>query len=124
MATISISSNEFLKIGIFTVSGTLQAEDILNYLKSTYKHMPHKNVLWDFSGAQIGTMSADDFHAISHAVKENSLHRSSGKSALVTADSEGYGLGRMFESIAKLDEVPVEYRVFNNIAEAQDWLAE
>ena len=46
----------------------------------------------------------------------------SGKTAIITADDRGYGMSRMLETLYRLEQMPFEIQVFNNLEEAVEWM--
>lgn len=122
MATIGVRVDLEKDLTIFTVQGSLSVAEILEYSARFYENEPTKSVLWDATSGTVSGISKTEFRSIAKAMKTVTGKRSGGKTALVGSFEVDYGLGRMYEVYADIEELPVEYRVFRTVEEALKWL--
>ena len=97
MAKIDVSINAKDDLTVFTVTGSLSHEDIIKFSNQYYMEIPKR-------------------------MKELTVRRIGGKTAFVEDNNEDFGMGRLYESFAMSEELPVSYRVFRTIDDAKNWL--
>lgn len=110
------------EITLFRVSGKVDVDQIIDELTRFYKENFTNNMIWDFSDAHGRNLSGNDLQMIISHTKEFSRLRYNGKTAFVISSSLGYGLGRMYDSLAQVAEHPVKHSVFRNHDEAVAWI--
>lgn len=110
------------EITILRVTGEIVVDQIINELTRFYEEEFTNNLLWEFSNAEGKNLSSNDLHKIlSHAMEFSHL-RENCKTAIVISSSLGYGLGRMYDSLAQVAEHPVKHAVFRDYDEAIAWI--
>lgn len=124
MAKIDVRINTNDDITVFTAEGLLSAEEIEEFSTQYYTKIPTKNVLWDARNATVVEISPDEFRKIAKIMKESTLHRKFGKTAFVNDNNEDYDMGKLYEGLAIVEKLPVRYRVFRNMADAENWLSQ
>ena len=107
------------------VTGKLSAEMIINSIKAFYRKKPTKNVIWDCRDTEPDTLlTYSAIEDIVRLTKEHANRRESGKTALVVSTDETFGLGRMYEILADISDLPHSVRVFRSMDEATSWIRE
>ena len=122
MAEIETTVYRESALTIHKVTGHVTPENILNKLKDFYQEEPTFSILWDFTEANIAGLTNRQIKDLARAGKTLSERRKEGKTALVFTDTLGYGLGRMFEALAKIEGYGTTYRAFRDVKEAGVWL--
>ena len=115
-----IISNE--EITVLRVTGKMAAEQIIDELTRFYEEEFTNNLIWDFSNAEGKDLSSNDLHKIVTHSKEYGYLRKNGKTAFVISTSLGFGLSRMYDSLARVADHPVNYAVFRSYDEAVAWI--
>ena len=108
-------------IFINKVSGEIQTEDIVNYLKENVSKWKKDPVIWDYSDADVSKIRADDFEKMVKGEKSIAEIRAGAKCALVGGKDIQYGMLRVFTTFTEIDEYPLKVKVFRNINEAKEW---
>ena len=122
MAKIDVSINAKDDLTVFTVTGSLSHEDIIKFSNQYYMEIPPSKVLWDTRNGTVLDISTNEFRNIAKRMKELTVRRIGGKTAFVEDNNEDFGMGRLYESFAMSEELPVSYRVFRTIDDAKNWL--
>lgn len=111
-------------ITIFKVKGKMFFDQIIDEITRFYEKDVTRYAVWDFSGADGRDITADEVQKIASHSKEFGHLRSNGKTAFIMTTSLGYGLGRMYDSIAQVIEHPVNHGVFRNYNDAISWIGD
>lgn len=122
MATIEVHVDSDRSLTIFTVRGEMTAEELLEKAGEFYVKKPTKLVLWDATQGSVRLITSSQFQTIARTMKRLLEKRSEGRTAFVGDLEVDYGLGRMYEALAKIESLPIEYRTFRSIQEARQWL--
>ena len=123
MAHVETTLDPARELTVLALSGTVAAEDVVGALREFYAGPCTRLALWDFSGADLRDSRMEDLAAVLAAAKDLAPRRAGGKTALVVPTDLGFGLARMYESMAELKDHPVGHGVFRTVADAQTWLA-
>ena len=107
----------------YIVQGTLMTDQIIATIDEFFSEKPTKYVLWNFSQAQIAQISNNDIKEIVKIVTKYADRNIVLKTALVFSDDSAFGLGRMFESLADIEDTPQEFMCFHNADDAYKWLS-
>ena len=124
MADIKKETIPDKSITVFRITGKIDVEQIINELDWFYEDEFTDSMLWDFSEAYIKDLTGNDLQMIASHAKELGQMRKNKKTAFVIASSLGYGLGRMYDSLAQVIEHPVKHSVFRSYDEAVAWLGD
>jgi len=122
MSSISTYIDKDREITTHTLEGPIHARDIVATIEEYYYGQPTRNVIWDFSKAQLPDCRDDTLKAIVKAAKKYAHRRSDGKNALVLPGDLQFGLGRVFEALAEADNYLVATRSFRHLSDAKAWL--
>ena len=121
-ANIETNLDENNNLTSYIVQGTLLPDQIIATIHEFYSEKPTKYVLWNFSQAQIAQISNNDIKEIVKIVTKCADRNIVLKTALVFSEDGAFGLGRMFETLAELEETPQQFMSFRNIDDAYKWL--
>ena len=79
-------------------------------------------VLWDLREvSNIASSSPAQAESITAGLKDMPV-LSGGKAAFVFASETYYGMGRMYEAYAKMENLPFDLAMFQSMSEAEAWL--
>jgi len=107
----------------FIITGTVTVSEIFDVVMSFKDDPPAKNILWDFSEAEVGdSFTSDAFQKIASRAKSNLGLRPGSKTAFVATSDIVFGLIRMYTTYLELQEIAHEVEVFRKIEEAYRWL--
>ncbi|MGB5747613.1 MAG: hypothetical protein WBM69_11550 [Desulfobacterales bacterium] len=107
----------------YIVQGTLMTDQIIATIDEFFSEKPTKYVLWNFSQAQIAQISNNDIKEIVKIVTKYADRNIVLKTALVFSEDGAFGLGRMFEMLAEMEETPQQFMSFRNADDAYKWLS-
>ncbi|MCB2217216.1 MAG: hypothetical protein KQH59_14200 [Desulfobulbaceae bacterium] len=122
MKSIDRQSYPDSELTIFTAHGVISADTILEELHDYYGGQPTLHSLWDFSTADVTSISSDDISSLAHYIRQQIANRRGGKSALVFAKDLDFGLGRMIDAQLEIEGSPVAMSSFKSKADALGWL--
>jgi len=122
-ANIETNLEEGSNLTSYIVQGTLLADQIIDAIHEFYSEKPTKYVLWNFSQALIAHISNSDIQEIVKIVTKYADRNIVLKTALVFSEDGAFGLGRMFESLAEMEETPQHFATFRNADDAYKWLS-
>ena len=123
MAQIQTSIERERDLTILTLTGPVAAADVVGALRDFYAGPCTAKALWDFTGSDLHAAKMTDLAAVLTAAKTLAPRRAGGKTALVVPSDLGFGMARMYESMAELKNHPVGHGVFRNREDALHWLA-
>ena len=122
MADVKIIVEAENDLTVFTVEGELTANEIISYSSEFYDKEPTKLVLWNALKGSFKNISNKDFQRIAKQMKVYTSKRKGGKTAFVGVFDLDYGLRRMYEALAEIEQLPITYRTFRTVEEARQWL--
>jgi uncharacterized protein YbgA (DUF1722 family) len=104
------------------VEGSLTFDEQITTLQEFYSADPTANVLWDFRGHKGNRISSEEVQKIISLVKSYGNKRPKGKTALVSNKDLDFGLSRVSEAYANIENLPWEIRSFRSMDEALKWI--
>jgi hypothetical protein len=108
---------------VYTMIGPVTAEDIIQAMQESYAILPTKLTIWDARQTELAQLGAPAWRGMAKKTKDRfSPLKRGGKSAMVVARSVDFGIGRMLEAFADIEGVEFEFKVFQNMEPAMDWL--
>ena len=119
---IKVNTLNEQNLTIFRILGRVSPDEIINALKTFYLGETTSFTIWDFSEGTASKLSRNDIHELVLFSKSLSDVRKEGKTAIVAPSSLEYGLGRMFEIFADIENLQFEINTFHTLGEAKDWL--
>jgi hypothetical protein len=113
------------ELTIYTLSGELTLDEILDALKSFWEaHTLTLNLLWDARSAKLSQLKSEEVTKITgfigqymHRFKE----RKGGKAAIVASSNLQYGLSRILGTFYEMEGFPTQLKVFRTMDEAIEW---
>lgn len=106
---------------ILRVSGRITAREIIDAMEDYYQGELTTNLVWDYTSSDVSAITSAQLHEISSVAKRYGPLRKDGKTAIVAPDDLAYGLGRMYEILNEINEIPVQYMIFKNLDDALRW---
>ena len=123
MARISSSLEAETGVTVVVVEATVDAEQVLNQCISFLTGEPTPLVLWDFMQGNLAALSSADLRMIVERGAPYASNRKGGRTALVCARELDFGLCRMFQAFASLQDIPFAIEVFRSPEAARTWLS-
>ncbi|MDA8139990.1 MAG: hypothetical protein M0036_15185 [Desulfobacteraceae bacterium] len=108
---------------IHTLEGPISSNDIITTIEEYYRGQPTTHIIWDFTAATLNQCRDEDIQAIAVAANKHSKAWPDSKTALVLPGDLQFGLGRMYETFAELENGATQVQSFRGMTEAQAWLA-
>jgi hypothetical protein len=109
-------------LSVFTVNGSLVADEIIERVEEFYTKHPTKLVLWVMGDVDLSAITNEGIERVIQTAAKYSHKRKEGKTAIVGPKDVEYGLGRVYEAYTGLENLPYEYGVFKDVKEAKKWL--
>jgi len=122
MGTIETSIDLDRDLTVHTVCGEVSADDVRSRIRSYYEGEVTRLLLWDFTGAEIGDITASDVRDLVELTNSYAARRSGGKTALVFSLASAYGMGRMYDLSKEADDRLVYHASFRDLKAAMEWL--
>ncbi len=120
MAEIKTSIDYQLDLTVQTVWGDVTSQEILDKLENYYQGRTTRLILWDWTNATLVRMGFDELHQL--VIKARKFSRKGGKTAFVFSEDVDFGLGRIIEALAKIENYDYEFCCFRSIVDAEKWL--
>ncbi len=111
-------------LSIYTCRGQISVDEIKKKVKSFYEGTPSRNVIWDFTEADLSSITADEIRALASGVERLAHSREGGKTAIVAPEDISYGFGRMYQIFAEIYAQIADIKVFRSKLEAERWLSD
>ena len=109
---------------VFTVTGQVELQEIMNTISAWYQEGMTRNVLWDLRGADLSCITSRQLQKMAAHVETFAHQARGGRTAMLMSGDEAFGLGQMYEVMTGLGAHPTEHRVFYSRREAFFWLTE
>ena len=110
------------QLTVYSATGPLSANDVLNTVITCLTENPTMFVIWDLTEASFSNVTGDDLRKVVLTARPLAESRAGGKTAIVCSRGADYGLARLFQTYAELYEAPIDIKVFDSIDEAATWL--
>ena len=107
---------------MFTATGEIVANDMIEVIDKLYSTEPTRFVIWDLTEASGTYFKSEDIDSITEVVSKYSERRIGGKTVLVASSVFAYGMSRMYQTKAELNQVNIDYHVTHTMEEALEWL--
>ena len=109
---------------IFTIEGSASRDELVDIVINIKPEQRTRNVIWDASNGTVETIGKEDLRSIAKFLKSGHGMRTGGKTALVGPEDLDFGIGRMFQAYATLENLTVQYRIFRTLDGALAWIGE
>ena len=123
MAQIEKQVHRHRELTIMAVTGRVTVEEIVDAIEDYYSGEITANLIWDYTSADLSEITSAHLHYISSVAKRYGHLRKDCKTAIVAPGDLAYGLGRMYETLNEINEIPVQFTIFKTIDDALGWLA-
>jgi hypothetical protein len=107
---------------VFTVTGEVTAEQVLEQILTVVVAEPTQFVLWDIRAGDLSSLSGMDARMIVERARPYVDLRKGGRTAIVCPKDLDYGISRMIENLAEVLQFPFEILVSRSMEEATAWL--
>lgn len=111
-----------LNLTSYICSGAVTAMEIEHQIRSLYRGTPTLNAMWDFTEADLASLSPEDISGIAKMVKDTSHSRVGGHTALVFSTAMLTEMGPMLESISEIEVPDAKVKIFNDLKAALGWI--
>lgn len=119
---ISIETTE--RCTIFRVTGDVTANEIILQAAHYLAGEQTETSLWDFTQTGRVKISTTEMKGIADSLMRVAKDGDGGKVALVGSKTINIGLGKLFAAFAQIAGLPYTYKVFRDMAQATEWLAD
>ncbi len=109
------------KLTTITVKGSVSADQLIKILEDFYQGEFTLNLLWDLSLTDASELKKHELEEVISVAKKHAHLRRGGKTAIVASRQVDYGIGRMYEILAEIENHPLLHYVSNDIQKAKDW---
>jgi len=120
--SIETTQDKDQNLTIHVATGQLTEEDVFTTLERFYSGEITEFVLWDFSQAEVSSITPAVVQRIIRRSAEAGTRSQRRKTAAITPSDLSFGLGRMAESYADFEALPFNLRVFRSREKALEWL--
>ena len=114
-------SGGFMRV---TPAGALTYESFVEAFEALVAHEsfhPGVNTLWDLRGAPLAGVPTETLRRIARFVVGRQDERRGARVAVAVDSDAAFGVARIYEALAA--DLPMEFRVFRDIEEAERWAA-
>jgi|GEM_PF-1131843 hypothetical protein len=118
---ISVEADTQLSIAVF--HGKVSGNDVISAQEQFYSKSPTLDILVDFSRIEVFDVTPEMLTQMLDVAKKNAKLRIGGKTALLFSKDYFFGLGRMYDIKAELENLPFLVRTFKLKDEALAWLS-
>ena len=122
MGNIKVSIDQNRQVTIHEVVGFITADEVISAFEEFASKSPTQYLLWDFSGAEVSSITSDGLRKIVSVGKTKAHLRPGGKTALLVSGDLEFGIARMYEMLAEVHDHPIRHRIFTAKEEAINWL--
>ena len=106
-----------------TITGSVSADEILKIMAEYTSQDPPANVIWDFSASTVEQLNSEAMRKISLATSIYGEVRRGGKTAMVFSKNHDENFLHSLKEHARIYDYAFEYRVYTQLIEAIDWIA-
>ena len=121
---ITKHTDQSTRLTTFTATGITTLSDILKIINSFKDEPPTKDILWDFSEADVGdTFSISELESTAEIANAELGIREGSKTAFVATTDHVYGLIRMYATHLEFQKIAHEVQIFRDLKKAHQWLS-
>lgn len=110
-----------LNLTIYTVKGDFELNLIFELIDKFYQSSHTLNLAWNLSEANLSKISLKEIQRIQYYAKKYNHLRKNGKTAFILSTDINFGIGRMYESIAEINNHHITHHVFRRLDDAINW---
>ncbi|MEJ2543866.1 MAG: hypothetical protein P8Y99_07340 [Calditrichaceae bacterium] len=116
--------NEELDLTINSCYKKVLISDIYEVINKFYNGVPTKNVIWDFSNANVSEIKPSEIQILAEQVKGMAHSRQGGKTSIIAPLDITFGLSRMYQIFSDISHPIDNISVFKTLPEAMEWIKE
>lgn len=121
MIKVTREIDDTLDLTVYSVQGEIGLDLIFELIDQFYQSPHTLNLAWDLSEADLSKMTIKEIQRIQNYARKYSHLRKNGKTAFIMATDVNFGLGRMYETVAEIDNHHITHCVFKQLDEAKKW---
>ena len=115
---ITISKDLSKNLTVFTATGEILADDMIEVIEKLYSTEPTRFIIWDLAEADGTYFKSEDIDRVIDVVSKYSHKRVGGKTILVASSVFAYGMSRMYQSKVEHNQMKIDYHVTRTMEEA------
>jgi hypothetical protein len=123
MSNIKICVEPDKYLSTYFFAGEVTVEQIISAQEEFYSKAPMLFLLVDFTQADLSVLTSNDLRTILSGAEKNGHVRKGGKTAVVASGNLAFGMARMYEIMAEIQDLPFFVRAFRAQDEALTWLS-
>jgi hypothetical protein len=104
------------------IKGNINSDAIVEYIKTNGEHLIKKPVIWDFTEALLSEVTVADMKKFVDKLKPLSELKHVKKTAIVSLNVLHLGVLSFLKSLTEKNMFASEFKIFNTIIEAKEWL--
>ncbi len=109
-------------IFINKVSGEIEVEDLVTYLKNNAPDWKKNPTIWDYTEADMAKLSGKEWDSFVKKIRPLVESRSGAKVALVGSRDLQFGLLRVLNAWIEIHKSSIKIKVFRDIEKAKEWI--
>lgn len=119
---MSLSTDWEDGIVVNRVSGKVDVDALVAFVKENVKSWKDADVIWDFSEARLGEISLADCLGVLSSTEPDVRIRKGRRAALVSRQALHGSMLNLVSSLARQKEHPVQLKAFSDCQQAEAWL--
>jgi 23S rRNA U2552 (ribose-2'-O)-methylase RlmE/FtsJ len=123
MVTIDARYDEALNLAVFTVRGSVTAEDLMNAIETNFGARPTNNVIWDLTRSDLSNLDVDALIRVSDCARKFSGQRINPRTINVVKDAQETYLIKLYGEISEMRGSPIRYILVASLEAAYEKLA-
>ena len=120
--SITTAIDHYKKLATHIVTGETSFDEIMATIRQFWEGRPTKNVLWDFTKANLIHVAYYEAMQIVNYTRPQTEKRIGGKTAFVASKDLENGISREFKALREFHNPPYQLEVFRSVEEANQWL--
>ncbi len=113
-----------LDITLHVCTGIIDYEQLVQAVEAFYTGKPTMHLIWDFTDADISSLTTDHIRMLATLVKNVAHSRVGGKTAIVAGQNITFGMARMYQILAQMMKQIAQVEVFRDLNTARVWILE
>jgi ABC-type transporter Mla MlaB component len=122
MVRIDVRHDEALELTVFSVSGSVTAEDFVAAIEAHYGPKRTSNAIWDVTQSDLSNIDMSALILMSDSARKHSENHASPRTIIVVADEQEARLARLYGEISEMRGSPIHYVLATSLEEAYDKL--
>ena len=120
MAHITVDIEPANDLAVFTLTGSLASGELLQRFIDYNQGDVRRLMLFDFTDANWSSLTSKQLR--NNTAIASKYTSSGNRGAFVFSNDADYGIGRMVQAFASMENHLSEFRMFRSIEEARQWL--